>query len=395
MDLRQWVTDLRHEWRSFGSAYPRFVTVDGAGIDSGEIPVFVFHTIEPPLFERQLQFLRENEYRTLSCTEFVDRITGTARAGAREVLLTIDDARSSTWRYAYPLLARYGFQATSFVIPAWTPDSGGVVRPTLTDVWNNKATADQVRAADPDDLMVCSWAELQIMSDSGVIDVQSHSYSHRRAFTPSPMRDCFKPGGRCAPFDLPYSPYLSPDTIFTDVRDADHFGLPLFATTSVLSGEPLWRLRADLRERCRVAYRDATAGGARGGARAKRAVQAIVPENSLELIPEQEVRKQIEQEVIQAREALRAHLGVSSDFLCLPFGEGNDSVVARLRTLGVRACFWSARPGRSTNRVGDDLGSIVRIKNDFLWRLPGRGRRSLKRIYADKIVRRLRGEAPY
>jgi peptidoglycan/xylan/chitin deacetylase (PgdA/CDA1 family) len=41
----------------------------------------------------------------------------------KSVLLTIDDARSSVWRFAYPLLKKYQMNAVVFIIPGWTKDS--------------------------------------------------------------------------------------------------------------------------------------------------------------------------------------------------------------------------------------------------------------------------------
>jgi len=44
------------------------------------------------------------------------------------------------------------------------------------------------------------------------------------------------------------------------------------------------------------------------------------------------------------------------------------------------------------NNPGDDSVSNSRIKNDFIFRLPGVGRKSLYSIYKYKIKRRLLGE---
>src|SRR6185437_13339493 len=49
--------------------YPRFLF--GLAPAAGEIPVFIFHDVEPETFARQLEFLRANGYRTLSLEEFL------------------------------------------------------------------------------------------------------------------------------------------------------------------------------------------------------------------------------------------------------------------------------------------------------------------------------------
>jgi hypothetical protein len=61
----------------------------------------------------------------------------------------------------------------------------------------------------------------------------------------------------------------------------------------------------------------------------------------------------------------------------------------------VRALFWGLRSDRIDNRPHEDLRRIVRIKGDFMQRLPGRGRRGLLSIYGRKVLRRVSGRRPY
>ena len=44
------LNDLRHEGQALFRSYPPFVTRNLARLTPGEIPVFVFHTIEPDRF---------------------------------------------------------------------------------------------------------------------------------------------------------------------------------------------------------------------------------------------------------------------------------------------------------------------------------------------------------
>jgi peptidoglycan/xylan/chitin deacetylase (PgdA/CDA1 family) len=66
------------------------------------------------------------------------------------VVITIDDGYESVHRHAFPLLRQYGFPATLFVY------------------------SDFVGAGE-----ALRWSQLQEMVSSGLIDVQSHSKSHR------------------------------------------------------------------------------------------------------------------------------------------------------------------------------------------------------------------------
>src|SRR5690606_5045488 len=117
------IADSLHELSSLSQCYPAFVT-RAAAPQPGEVPVFVFHTIEPDRFAAQLTHLVESGYRTIDPDEYMRILSGAVRGSGREVLLTIDDARSSLWRYAFPLLRRFGCRATTFAITGWTTTSG-------------------------------------------------------------------------------------------------------------------------------------------------------------------------------------------------------------------------------------------------------------------------------
>lgn len=391
------LSDLREEINALASCYPRFVTAAAQSLTGQEVPVFVHHTIDAIEFERQLQFLRENRYRTINADEFVSQMLGRRKGSSRDVLLTIDDARSSAWRYGYPLLEKYACHAVLFAIPGWTPDTGKAMRSNLNDVWAGKTSEAEVASVDANDLTVCSWAELRAMSDSGVIDVHSHSWSHRRAFTGLVLREFFLPNQRYAPFSCPFNPYLNQHSPFTAVRAADYFGLPLFAARSVLGGGPFFKLAPAAIEDIRNEYQSSDAAGD-GSRRLERRLRIIVAnqgEKLLEPVSVTAARAEAEFEIMRSREALAERLGTRPHFLCLPFGEGDATTGDLVRRLGVVACFWSIRQGRSTNMPGDELDSIVRVKSDFLWRLPGQGNKSLLSVYASKAMRRLRGKLPY
>ena len=91
--------------------YPSFVTARRAEPLGDEIPVFVFHSIEPTEFEAQLLFLSSNGYQTIDCDTFLRAINGEIALPEKAVMLTIDDGRASVWTYGFPLLKKYGMTA--------------------------------------------------------------------------------------------------------------------------------------------------------------------------------------------------------------------------------------------------------------------------------------------
>lgn len=94
----------------------------GTGSFPIEIPILAYHDIDPGprlgslnptigQFEAQLRYLKEEGFRALSLTEAI-----AGKAVGRSVVLTFDDAYDGVYRYALPLLVRYGLVATVFVV---------------------------------------------------------------------------------------------------------------------------------------------------------------------------------------------------------------------------------------------------------------------------------------
>ena len=122
--------------------YHRFVA--GNGIGGGKMVVSAAN------FAAQLDWLARNDYRVISLSQLSGFLQGRQALPKRAVVITIDDGYESVHRVALPLLRKYGFPATLF------------------------AYTDFIGAAD-----ALSWAQLQDLVASGLVDVQAHSKSHR------------------------------------------------------------------------------------------------------------------------------------------------------------------------------------------------------------------------
>ena len=131
------------------------VTADGAQA----VPILCYHRFGPgqgkmvvsaSQFEAQLEWLARNHYRVLKLSDVAGFLAGKTPLPQRSVVITIDDGYETVHRYAFPLLKKYGFPATLFVY------------------------ADFIGARD-----ALSWAQLQELAESGLVDIQAHSKSHR------------------------------------------------------------------------------------------------------------------------------------------------------------------------------------------------------------------------
>ena len=127
----------------------------GVGV---RIPVLVYHhisrtprsfiSISPATFERHLQYLKANAFRTIGVSEIDAFLRNRPQSSERVVALTFDDGNVSFYDEAFPLLQKYGFTASIFVITSQVGHEGKM-----------------------------SWEELRDLSRKGV-DVESHSVSH-------------------------------------------------------------------------------------------------------------------------------------------------------------------------------------------------------------------------
>src|SRR6476660_1727366 len=105
--------------------YPAFLF--GGPVDA--LPVFHFHDVTRDWLEPRLQYLVDNGYRTVTSDEIARLVIAGVDPGPRAVGLTFDDAWTSVWTVAMPLLRRSGLRAILFGIPGRVKDAA-TVRPT-------------------------------------------------------------------------------------------------------------------------------------------------------------------------------------------------------------------------------------------------------------------------
>lgn len=134
----------------------RFVRVLGAVfLNMPSVPKNDFWTNTVPEFDRQMRWLHENGYRTITVDELVDWMDGGPHPG-KAVAITIDDGDRSVVEHAVPVLRRYGFRATLFLLTGRVGTSG----------WN--------------DIEFVTWDELRALEAEGVLRVESHTHRMHR-----------------------------------------------------------------------------------------------------------------------------------------------------------------------------------------------------------------------
>lgn len=108
------------------------------GVNATRIPIITYHRITSAaekkcknqkknslfltvsVFEQQMKWLKYHGYRTISTEEFYKWYAGKIRLPKKSVLITFDDGSYSVIKYALPILKKYNFKATVFIIGANT-----------------------------------------------------------------------------------------------------------------------------------------------------------------------------------------------------------------------------------------------------------------------------------
>ncbi|MGN4124358.1 polysaccharide deacetylase family protein [Lysinibacillus sphaericus] len=108
-------------------------------------------------FANEMQYLKSKNYETVSIDELLRFMRNEITLPAYSIVLTFDDGLLSTREYAYPVLKKYGFQATQFLIT----------------YRNEHSPAEQM--FDYTDLQAISRQDMANMQD--VFTYESHTYN--------------------------------------------------------------------------------------------------------------------------------------------------------------------------------------------------------------------------
>jgi hypothetical protein len=99
----------------------------------------------------------------------------------------------------------------------------------------------------------------------------------------------------------------------------------------------------------------------------------------------------IEKDLRLSKKILEEKLNKKVQHLAWPGFNGTTEAMCSGTECGYRAFWWGVLPNHPENRPGDSPGYIVRLKSDFLRRLPGEGRVSLKEVFCKRALKSIRG----
>jgi peptidoglycan/xylan/chitin deacetylase (PgdA/CDA1 family) len=137
---------------------PSMALADDGGL---QVPVLLYHkfdvetkqftTVRDATLEQQLQELSTHGYQVIPLRDLVDYMLGKRDAlPAKAVAITVDDGYRSVYDVLFPLLQRYPMPVTLLIYPA----------AISKDSW------------------ALSWEQLKTMQQSGLVDIEVHTYTH-------------------------------------------------------------------------------------------------------------------------------------------------------------------------------------------------------------------------
>ena len=89
------------------------------------VPILMYHHfgyddnslyVTPGNFAKQMEYIKSNGYNVISLDELVEGIKNKRKFEQKTLVITIDDGYEDNYIYAYPILKKYGYPATIFII---------------------------------------------------------------------------------------------------------------------------------------------------------------------------------------------------------------------------------------------------------------------------------------
>ncbi|MCH8125458.1 polysaccharide deacetylase family protein [candidate division KSB1 bacterium] len=370
--------------------YPEFMFARNLQTIQDEIPVFVYHSVEPLSFESQLKFLKQNGYKTLVGNELFSCLSGKEQIQEKSIVLTFDDGLATLFSTAYPLLKKYGFRAICFIIPGLIPNSAPE-SPTYENRRNN-VNAKELTSREHSEYPLCSWEEIREMHNNRVIDFQSHTMYHHQICISSKLIDFINPNFDYNIFGNINVPVYQNNGVRNYSRQVP-LGTPIFRSNPRMAGNPELIIDESIRKECTDHVTNNGDMDYFNKPSWRKDLSCIIkeieksPGYGLTYETNETQTDEITEDLTQSKKIIESQLsGHIVDQLCYPWYLGSECAIQASKKIGYQMNYWGIVNGRPTNKNGCDLFYIPRIEEHYIYRLPGNGRKKLKKIIMKKLT---------
>ncbi len=137
--------------------------------DTVRLPIIMYHSIQkrnkakskfiitPDEFEGDLKYIKDNGYTTIVMQDLIDFVYENKELPEKPIMLTFDDGYYNNYLYAFPLVKQYECKMVLSPIGK------------QSDIYSENNNKNPNYAH-------CSWDNLKEMLDSGLVEIQNHSY---------------------------------------------------------------------------------------------------------------------------------------------------------------------------------------------------------------------------
>lgn len=103
---------------------------------SSEVTILVYHSfgfanntketamqthyrVTPLVFEKQMKYLSDNNYHPIAFNTYADSLKNNIELPSKAIVLSFDDGWETQYKYAVPILEKYNFTATFFIVSSY------------------------------------------------------------------------------------------------------------------------------------------------------------------------------------------------------------------------------------------------------------------------------------
>ncbi|WP_317368648.1 polysaccharide deacetylase family protein [uncultured Tyzzerella sp.] len=134
-----------------------------------KLPIIMYHhickldsrlndfTIKPEQFEKDMLYLKEKGYETISVKQLLDYVNNNTPLPEKPIMITFDDGHESFYEYIYPMLKQYNLKAVLSVVGSYTD--------TYSENEDHNINYSYL-----------TWKQINEMSDSGLVEIGNHTY---------------------------------------------------------------------------------------------------------------------------------------------------------------------------------------------------------------------------
>ena len=109
-------------------------------------------------FEKDLDFLKEHGYTTVTISDLIKYIGGEIKLPEKVIMITFDDGFESFYELAFPLLKKHEMKAVLSVVGSYTDTYSSIDDKNVNYAY-------------------LTWDDLSELSKSGIVEIQNHTYN--------------------------------------------------------------------------------------------------------------------------------------------------------------------------------------------------------------------------